>query len=142
MDLVNQALARPDNCPEKLREVVLKWKIGQATNHELIEASYQAQLGLVEEYRWKPLPTVPHPVLTYRQLSWEERSGWTKEEHDALRRNCADFFTSEATMTAKNHSNRATLKELLEWAKERALADDVVKSIQIVLSTHHDHGTF
>lgn len=130
-----------DLCPKELRLTLDRWKAGQATDQELIEASYAAQLDLLEAYRWRPAPTPPWSVAEYRALTRQERQAWTDTEQRTLRKNHAEFYAQDAQIAAQNHANRHTLTELLAWATSRALPDAILDSLRLVLAGHHDLAT-
>ena len=100
-----------DACPASLRTVLDRWKIGQATNAELIEASYCAQLDLLSDYRFAPLPV----------NSIEARSHARQRNHSNL-------------LTLKE------LKELLEWDTAKSLPDSALSVIQDAIDSYGEHA--
>jgi len=110
-----------DDCPKGLRLVLQKWESGKATNAELIEASYFAQLDMIDEYRKKPLPSAPQNVLAYRNLKEDEKRIWSIADKRQLILNNQTFYDSESKVVAQNESNRLTLEELLVWVESKGL---------------------
>lgn len=105
-----------DACPPALRVVLTRWKSGKATNQDLIESSYQAQLDRVEGYRRLPLPT-------------------TSSTNPNL---LAKVKRESFLVLQQNDSNRRTLEELLGWAESKKLSAVLLGKIRDVLVTHQD----
>lgn len=137
MNRVVDALASipTDTCPKALRAVLERWKQGTAGNAELIDASYHAQLDLLQEYRWLPLPTPPEAVR-YRRANPEVRMSG-KDTEDYQRRYAA-FFAQEQQILTKNHSHLLTLQELLGWAKGQGLPASRLQAIEAQIAQHRD----
>lgn len=137
---VRQAMAQvPDDaCPASLRLVLDRWKAGAATDAELIEASFYAQLDFLSEYRPRPYPTPPEPVRAFRALSAEERRSWSAAEQATLYRQHSAFFEQDARVKTRNQDSARTLRDLLAWATEQSLPGTMLQAIQSALLQHQD----
>ena len=127
-------------CPPDLRVVLDAWKAGRATNADLIEASYTAQLDCLEAYRWRALPTPPDAVVSYRALSFKDREQWTAEECRQYYDTHKVFYASERQVNSSNDSNPVHLKDLLAWGMERQLPEVMLHRVREALQTHEDHA--
>ena len=112
-----------DTCPAPLRAVVMRWKNGQATNAELVEASDRAQLELLHEYRKHALPTPPDELQEHRNLSEGERYTLDQKKRTALLERCRDFFLKEHAVWARNYAQRFQVRDLLLWAMGQPSCD-------------------
>lgn len=127
-----------DLCPPALRRVVNRWKQGKATNAELIEASFEAQLALCQagEYRCRPLPTPPDRVTEFRAMSRGDRNRVDEATKTRLVRDYSKFFADEGQLVTRNRGSLATLRELLAWAQAKPLAEQELAQIQQQIDTH------
>ena len=127
-----------DTCPAELRQVVTEWKAGRCSNQALIEASYIAQLDLLEAYRRKPPPSVPDEVAQHRAMPPYKRDQLSADAKEALERRHVAFFAQERQVTRQNQANRYHVSDLLDWATERQLPASVLSQIEGVLHEHDD----
>ena len=124
-----------DVCPKELRAVLERWKINKASDAELIEASYYAQLDVVSAYRRSSLPTPPEGVR-YRRDNPDVKM--KEKDHENYVRNYAGFFAEEHSVLCTNRANQHALTELLAWAKAKPLPETICEAIRLRLQTHHD----
>ncbi len=124
-----------DPCPKELRVVLERWKQGNATNAELIEASYYTQLDLLQEYRRLPLPTPPEAVR-YRRSNPDVRM--SDKDREEYQRHYAAFFGQEQQIISQNYSHLLTLQELLGWAKGKPLQEPILRAIEAQIAQHRD----
>lgn len=122
-------------CPLTLRTVLRAWQEGRVTGEDLVEASYMAQLDLLDEYRWRPLPTVPQAVAFQRSNNVKLSPAEAQEYQNKY----GGFFKDESAAKARNYSNEATLQELVAWAEKKALPDTMLQAMRKLLRSWPHH---
>lgn len=129
-----------ETCPASLRTVLDLWRAGQVTSAELIEASYEAQLGMLPTYRRLPLPTPPEAVREYRALTPAEKRPWSAQDTATFHHQHQAFFEQGSRVTQRNADHLQLLLELLEWAKRKPLSEQVIQLIESQIAQHEDVG--
>lgn len=108
----------PSSCPLPiLKTAIDAWKAGRLNGEGLCEASYAASLDILDEFRYRQMPTVPQDVIDFRRLSFEERSKWKDDVKARFTSKHSAFFEQEAEIAGLNNSNFRWLNELLVWLK-------------------------
>ena len=126
-------------CPERLREALSAWRDGDITNADLVEVSYSTMLDILDEYRVKPLPTIPDGVRDYRLMGAKEKRQLSDRARETYQRRYTRFFDDEQSIVNVNQSNGAYhLRDLLEWAGERKLGESTLSKIRFLIQQHED----
>lgn len=136
---VKTALPNPAACPPDLRLVLDRWQGNRATDAELIDASYCAQLDLLDEYRWRSLPTAPDELQDFRSLSPSERHSMDGKKKADLCERYRGFLDQESEIQAKNGGNVRHLLELLAWATTTQKPAVILQAIERSIKGHHLH---
>ena len=123
-----------DACPKALRIVLNKWKRGEASSADLIEMSYYTSLDFLRDFEFKPLPTAPDSVLTYRDMEAASKARMDIKDRSEFYKKNQDFYEKEYNAKARNRANKHHLKELLGWAKAKNLPQ--AKNIEMSLDTY------
>jgi hypothetical protein len=128
----------PDTVPEHLRAIYGKWRAGQATNQDLINASYTAMLDLLDHYKKKPLPTPPDEIVRFRQAPRFEQDSMSATARAKLFDRHGAFISQERAIKNQNRSSHLQLLELMEWCKIGKMPDSVIQQVQQAIWTHRE----
>ena len=137
---VKASLPDSTTCPSTLRFVLDRWKSGNATDAALVEASYAAQLDVLNEYRPRPLPTPPEELCAFRALSVTEQQEVDKKKKERMLERCERFLKQESVVLSKNAAHAFHVKELLEWVTSRGVSDSIRQRVQTALHHHQDRA--